>query len=128
MLPAIPLVVASVSRLLDKLIPDPSARIKAKEELSRLAAEGQMDLLRGQLAINKEEAAHKSLFVAGWRPAIGWVCGLGLTYNIVISPFLDIWFEMPKVDAALLYPVLMGMLGLGGMRSFEKLKGVAREN
>jgi hypothetical protein len=80
-----------------------------------------------QIAVNKAEANHKSLFVAGGRPFIMWVCGIGLAYNTLLHPVLDIWLEMPTIDVSLLYPVLMGILGLGGMRSWEKSKGVARE-
>ncbi len=116
-----------VGKILDKVIPDVNARAKAKIALEAAGQSGELDLLLGQLEINKIEAASKSLFVAGWRPFIGWVCGIGLMYNILLSPFLDIWFEMPSVDPSLLYPVLMGMLGLGGMRSFEKVKKVASQ-
>ena len=85
------------------------------------------EALKGQLEINKVEAAHKSLFVAGWRPAIGWVCMLGLLYNTIIANVLSIWIEVPEVDTTLLVPVMMGMLGLGAMRSYEKVNHVSRE-
>ena len=85
------------------------------------------EALQGQLEINKIEAAHKSLFVAGWRPFIGWICGLGLAYNVIISQVLSIWFAVPEVDSNLLMPVMTGLLGLGAMRSYEKTKGVSRE-
>lgn len=123
LLAAIPI----IGNILDKIIPDKNARAKAQELLEAADQRGEIKLLVGQLEINKVEAAHENLFVSGWRPFIGWVCGVGLFYNVLLSPFLDIWFEMPVVDPAMLYPVLMGMLGLGGMRSFEKAKGVARE-
>lgn len=116
-----------VGKILDKVIPDKNARASAQEALEAADQRGELDLLLGQIEVNKVEAAHKSLFVAGWRPFIGWVCGIGLLYNVILSPFLDIWFDMPKIDPSMLYPVLMGMLGLGGMRSFEKAKGVSRE-
>ena len=83
--------------------------------------------MRGQLEINKVEAAHKSLFVAGWRPACGWICVLGLLYATIISNILGIWYEVPEIDTNLLTTILMGMLGLGAMRSFEKTKAVSRE-
>jgi len=117
----------TIGKVLDKIIPDKNARQAAQLALEAADQKGELDLLLGQLEVNKVEAASNSLFVAGWRPFIGWVCGVGLMYNVLLSPFLDIWFDMPTVDPALLYPVLMGMLGLGGMRSFEKLKGVSRE-
>ncbi len=117
-----------VGKVLDRVIPDKNARAAAKEQLRAAAQAGELDLLLGQMAVNKTEAAHKSLFVAGWRPAIGWVCGIGLAYNVVVHPFLCLFIpEAPPVEPGLLYPVLLGMLGLGGMRSYEKTKGVARE-
>jgi hypothetical protein len=76
------------------------------------------------MAINRQEAAHKSIFVAGWRPFIGWVCGIGLLYNVLLNPILSVWVTMPAVDPAQLYPVLMGMLGLGSLRTVEKIKKV----
>ena len=78
----------------------------------------------GQLQINKMEAQHKSIFVSGWRPFIGWICGFALAYNVIFSPILSIWYKMPDVDPSLLYPVLLGMLGLGAMRTGEKMQGV----
>jgi hypothetical protein len=86
-----------------------------------------MEVAKGQLAVNAVEAAHKSLFVAGWRPFIGWISGIGLLYNVLIAQVLGIWFEVPEVDPSLLTPILMGMLGMGAMRSYEKTKNVARE-
>ena len=77
------------------------------------------EALKGQLEINKMEAAHKSLFVAGWRPAIGWICAVGLLYNTIIANVLGIWMNVPEVDTTLLVPVMMGMLG---SRSNEKLR------
>ena len=65
--------------------------------------------------------------MAGWRPFIGWTCGLGLAYNVIISQVLAIWFDVPEVDSSLLMPVMTGLLGLGAMRSYEKTKGVSRE-
>jgi len=107
--------------------------VKDKDLATKLIADaesqefaGAVSLAMGQLEVNKIEASNSSLFVSGWRPFVGWVCGVGLAYNILLSPFLDIWFDMPEVDPALLYPVLLGMLGLSGSRSFEKFKGVAR--
>ncbi len=79
----------------------------------------------GQLEINKIEAQHKSIFVSGWRPFIGWVCGLSLLYNVILTPIgTAAGYEMPLVDPSLLYPVLLGMLGLGAMRTTEKMNGV----
>lgn len=117
-----------VGQLLDKLIPDKNARAAAQSALEAADQRGELDLLLGQLEVNKVEAAHKSLFVAGWRPATGWICALALGYHFIITPFFDIWYTMPEVKVEQLYPILMGMLGLGGMRSFEKSKKVQRES
>ena len=86
-----------------------------------------LEIAKGQLEVNKVEAAHKNLFVAGWRPAIGWICGFALLYSTILSPIIGIWFTVPAVDSSLLTTVLMGMLGLGAMRTAEKVKGVQRE-
>ena len=91
-----------------------------------------------QIDVNKEEAKSASLFVAGWRPAIGWVCGFALAWQFVLAPLITYVLgvyaaetghtlpPIPVLDSSQLYPVLMGMLGLGGMRTFEKIKGVDR--
>ena len=87
-----------------------------------------------QVDVNKQEAAHKSLFVAGWRPAIGWICGLGMLSNFIIVPMTNFVLALlespvvvPLIELETMMPVLLGMLGLGGMRSYEKAKGIARE-
>jgi hypothetical protein len=103
---------------------------KQEGEITKAALAAQA----GQIAVNEVEAAHASLFVAGWRPFIGWVCGSALAWQYIgypIAGFLVAVFAtdlppLPKLDGTELYPVLMGMLGLGGMRTFEKVKGIAR--
>ena len=106
---------------------DKDQRNTLAHELATMAEKHSQELLKGQLEINKVEAAHKSLFVAGWRPAIGWICGIALLYSTILSPMLDIWFTVPDIDTSLLQTVLMGMLGLGAMRTYEKTKGVQRD-
>ena len=123
MLAAISALIGPVSAILDKVIPDKDLREKLSHEIPTMA-DKQMS---AQIEVNKIEAAHKSLFVAGWRPACGWVCISALAYSTIISPILGIWFTVPVVDTSLLTTVLMGMLGLGAMRTFEKTKGVSRE-
>lgn len=100
--------------------------IHQKGDLAQLQAK--VSLLQGQMAINVEEAKHASIFVAGWRPFIGWVCGSALVYNFILYPLL-LWawalsgteqIPPPSVDGSALYPVLMGMLGIGAMRSYDK--------
>ena len=119
--------IGPISGLLDKFIEDKDQKIDLAHEISTMADKHALELAKGQLAVNAIEAAHKSLFVSGWRPAVGWCCCLALLYNTILSPVLSIWFSVPEVDSSLLTPVLMGMLGMGAMRSFEKSKGVQRE-
>ena len=85
-----------------------------------------------QAMANIEEAKHKSVFVAGWRPAIGWVCAIGLGYQFLILPFAGLInaysllpAELPSIQAAELTTLVMALLGLGGLRTFEKSKGLA---
>ena len=119
--------VGPVTGLLDKFIEDKDQKAALAHEIATMSERHAHEALKGQLEINKVEAAHKSLFVAGWRPAIGWVCMLGLLYNTIIANVLSIWIEVPEVDTTLLVPVMMGMLGLGAMRSYEKVNHVSRE-
>ena len=119
--------IGPVTGLLDKFIEDKDKKNAIAFELATMAEKHAQELAKGQLEVNKTEAAHKSLFVAGWRPAIGWICGMALLYSTILAPILGIWFTVPPVDSALLTSVLMGMLGLGAMRTVEKSKGVQRE-
>jgi hypothetical protein len=119
--------IVPATKLLDKFIPDADTKQKIAHELATMSEKHAQELAKSQIEVNKTEAAHKSLFVAGWRPAIGWICGISLLYSTMLSPILGIWFTVPPVNDELLSTVLMGMLGLGAMRSFEKVKGVQRE-
>ena len=119
--------IAPISGLLGKFIEDKDQKNALAHEIATLAQKEAHKNAALQLEVNKTEAAHKSLFVAGWRPFIGWVCGIGLLYSVLISPILAIWLVMPAIDSDLLMPTLAGMLGLGAMRSYEKVKGVSRE-
>jgi len=104
-----------------------------KAELEKLALEIEQKAKQGQLEINKQEAKHTSVFVAGWRPAVGWVCAISLAYNYIIRDVI-LWIGQiyslpnpPDLSMGVLVQLLLAMLGLGGMRSFEKMKGVSRE-
>ena len=119
--------IGPVAGLLGKFIEDKDQAKALAYEISTLASKQALEINKAQLAVNTVEAAHKSLFVAGWRPFCGWISALGLAYNVIIAQILGIWFTVPEVDPSLLTPVLLGMLGLGGMRSYEKTKGVQRE-
>ncbi len=119
--------------LIDR-IPDPNERARAREQAESQMLNALTSLVEGQLEINKQEAKHASIFVAGWRPAVGWICGIALGWNFILYPIAQ-WGAflygmdltgMPQLDAGELMTVLLGMLGLGGMRTFEKRVGVAR--
>lgn len=117
-----------VTTLLDKFIEDKDQKNALAHEISVMADKHFQELAKAQLEVNKVEAAHPSLFVSGWRPAVGWVSCLGLFYNIILAQFLDIWYDVPEIESGLLTSVLMAMLGMGAMRSYEKTKNVARKN
>jgi len=120
-------IIGPATQLLDKVIEDKDEKNRIAFELSTLAERHANELAKGQLEVNKVEAAHKSLFVAGWRPSIGWCCSLGLLYHVLIAPIAGIWVEVPEIDSSLLMTTMTGMLGLGAMRSYEKTRGVSRE-
>ena len=119
--------IGPATKRLDKVIEDKDQKNALAHEIATMAERHAQELAKGQLDVNKVEAAHKSLFVAGWRPAIGWVCALGLFYNVILANIIGIWVDVPEIDTTLLVPVMMGMLGLGAMRSYEKVQGVSRE-
>ena len=119
--------ISPIAGLVSEFIEDKDKVNEIAYKLSTLAGDRHQSLMIAQLEVAKAQAEHKSLFVAGARPAIMWICGLGLGYNVLVHPIMDIWFDMPEVSVELLYPTLMGMLGLGTIRGIEKIKGVARE-
>jgi hypothetical protein len=130
----IDLLVGPVSALLSRVIPDKSERDKLAHEIATMAEKQAHDQIMAQVEVNKQEAAHKSLFVAGWRPFIGWTCGVAMAFNYVGVPLVEtvsVLYGTPLVinplDLATMMPVLLGMLGLGGMRTYEKRVGVSRE-
>ena len=126
--------VGPVTGLLDKFIEDKDVKNKLAHDLSTMGERHAQELAKGQLEVNKVEAAHKSLFVAGWRPAIGWICGLGMASNFILIPMANFVLALtgspivvPLLDTGEMMPVLMGMLGLGAMRTYEKKEGVQRD-
>jgi|TARA_B110000908_G_C10123305_1_gene388642 hypothetical protein len=119
--------IGPVTGLLDKFIEDKDQKNALAHEIATMSDRAASENALAQIELNKAEAQSGSLFIGGWRPFVGWTCGVGLAYNVIISQILSIWFEVPTVDPSLLTPVLMGMLGMGAMRSFEKTKNVARE-
>ena len=117
--------------LLDRFIPDPAAKRQAEAEFVRMAAEGELKQIVAQLEINAREAQHPSIFVSGGRPFFLWVGGVGFAYSVIIQPVLAWvaaikgWPAPPDVNQDLLWVVVTGLLGLSGLRSAEKFKGVA---
>ena len=127
-------VIKAGGQVLDNLFTSDEERATAKLKDKAL----DLQVVSGQLAINRAEAEHKSIFVAGWRPFIGWVGGCALAYKFIFYSLIC-WFWAvarakgwiganipipPDVDASQLYPIILGLLGLGGMRSYEGIKGV----
>lgn len=125
-------------KVIDRLFPDPTQAANAKLELIKLQQSGELammsadvEIAKGQMAVNQTEAAG-SLFVAGWRPFIGWTCGAAFAYKFVVAPALAFGLTaaghpvtLPVLDFTEMSTVLLGMLGLGGLRTVEKVKGVA---
>lgn len=114
-------------KVIDRIWPDPVQAANAKFELFKLQQSGELAMMAGQMEINKEEAKSPSLFVSGWRPYIGWVCGTGLAYQFLLYPVLVAFVPgVVQLDMGTLLTLLFGMLGLGAMRTKEKLEGVAK--
>jgi len=114
-------------KVIDRIWPDPVQAANAKFELFKLQQSGELAVMAGQMEINKEEAKSPSLFVSGWRPYIGWVCGTGLAYQFLLYPVLVAFVPgVAQLDMGTLLTLLFGMLGLGAMRTKEKLEGVAK--
>ena len=122
--------IAAALAIINKFIPDPEARAKAEAEVRAAVANANAQ----QLGVNAAEAATGSIFIGGWRPFIGWVCGAAFAWQFVLAPVAG-WGAafaghplppLPSLDSAL-WELLFGMLGLGGLRTVEKIKGVARK-
>ena len=114
--------------LFDDLFTSEEERLAAKLKLMELEQSGAL----AQIGVNKQEAQHDSMFVAGWRPFIGWVCGTAFAWHFVLLPITaailaasGVDFTPPQFEMSALMTVLGGMLGLGGLRTYEKLQGVS---
>ena len=129
---------SAAQSLIERFFPDPEKKAAAQLELLKMQQNGEFaqlasetDLAKLQIQVNVEEAKSTNWFVAGWRPGIGWVCGAGLAYAALVEPFArfiaKVWFgytgEFPVISTDLTLQILMGLLGLGAMRSVEKIKG-----
>ena len=118
-----------ISNILDKFVADKDLKQKLEHELKTELHRANM----AQIEVNKEEAKHRTVFVAGWRPFTGWVCATALAYHFIIEPVIvfvlalyNIQLTLPQFDMASLLTVLMGMLGLGGLRTYEKKQGLTK--
>jgi roadblock/LC7 domain-containing protein len=133
MIPIVTALLPALGTLIDRLIPDRAAAEKAKAEMELQLVNAANEAAMAQVEVNKVEAGHSSVFVAGWRPSIGWVCAAGLAWAFVVAPIaswslmvLGIKAELPAIQFDHLFELVLAMLGIGGLRTFEKLRGVAR--
>ena len=118
--------IGPVASLLDKFIPDADTKNKLAHEIATLAEKQAHEVALAQIEVNKEEAKG-NWFQAGWRPACAWVCVAGFTVNFLISPLAEPFgVVVPQADISTMMPVLLGMLGLAGARSFERVKKVGK--
>jgi len=126
--------IGPVTGLLDKFVEDKDQKNALAHEIATLAEKQAHEAAMAQVATNQAEAKHKSVFVAGWRPFIGWTCGVALAYHFVLTPLILFGVSvagieipaLPAFDMDSLMTVLLGMLGLGGLRTYEKSKGLTK--
>ena len=130
----LPAILPALTDVIGRFLPeDKEARAEAERQIEQQLATHLAKIDLAQLDINKQEASHRSIFVAGWRPFIGWTCGLALAWTYVGVPILQFilaqtghLIDLPALNMSQMMPVLMGMLGLGGLRTFEKFKKVSK--
>ena len=118
--------------IINKIWPDKTQQEKDQMAQAMVLLQGQITLNQGQLNVNQAEAANTSLFVSGWRPWVGWVCGMACAWNWIGIPLANAIaivaghpFKADPADLSQMLPLLLGMLGMGGLRTYEKLNGVA---
>lgn len=136
-LPIIGDLIDGITGIISKAIPDADKKNEILLEVQKLGDQADQrlhDEMMGQVDVNKIEAANRSVFIAGWRPFIGWTCGVGIAWKFVASPFFEFvaklcgWHgEMPMIDASQLMPLVLAMLGVGAMRSYDKAKGTSND-
>ena len=133
MIPILSAILPVAETVIDRLVPDKNAKSKAMREMEKALVDAHAKGILGQLEINKVEAGHRSIFVAGWRPMCGWICAAALGFHFIVAPVVQ-WagpiggwhLPIPEFDMSSLMTILLGMLGIGGMRSFEKFKGITK--
>jgi len=126
--------IGPVTGLLDKFIEDKDQKNALAHEIATMSEKHAQELAMAQIDVNKAEAASGSIFKGGWRPFIGWVCGFAFAYHFILQPILLFGVaaagisipSLPEFDMSQMMPVLLGMLGLGGLRTFEKQKGITK--
>jgi|TARA_R110002073_G_scaffold83061_1_gene198125 hypothetical protein len=126
--------IGPVTGILDKVIEDKDQKAKLAHEIATMSDTHAQQALLSQLEINKAEAASGSLFKGGWRPFVGWVCGVAFAYHFVLQPLIVFILtvfgsdipELPEFDMSTLLTTLGGLLGIGGLRSYEKTKGLTK--
>ena len=124
----IPAIIDVAKQIFNRVIPDKAAAEKAAQEFATVAQSQEFQVQLAQIAVNAEEAKSTNWFVAGWRPFVGWTCGSALAYVALLEPLIRfvavVGFgyagKFPVIDTSITLQVLLGMLGLGGMRTFEK--------
>lgn len=134
-----PALIPILGSLMDKLFPDPAAAADAKLKVMQMAQNGELAQLdadlkinTGQIEVNRAEAGSGSLFIGGWRPAVGWCCAAAFAFKFIVGPSAVVVMAvaghpitLPVFDFSEMNTILLGMLGLGGLRTVEKIRGVA---
>lgn len=128
MSPFVAALVGPVTNLISEFITDKDKANELAHKIATRAEENAHAINLAQIDVNRVEAAHKSLFVAGWRPFIGWVCGTAMACNYLVFPVAGVWLpDLAPLDTSTMFPVLLGLLGLGTLRTTEKINKVSRE-
>ena len=120
--------IPSIVSLISEVVPDRDKQDEIAHKIATMAQTHAHENAKAQIEVNATEATHRSIFVAGWRPFIGWTCGVAMFSNFIVAPYVSAFTStaIPTLELAEMMPVLVGMLGLGAYRSYEKSKGVAK--
>ena len=133
MIPILSAILPVAETVIDRLVPDKNAKSKAMREMEKALVDAHAKGMLGQLEINKVEAGHRSIFVAGWRPMCGWICAAALGFHFIVAPVVQ-WagtiggwhLPIPEFAMSSVMTILLGMLGIGGLRTYEKQKGLTK--